>query len=51
LLPGCISQPTKEHTIPFQAIRLASRTDGQNSPTPNTTHALFYDGNICRMSK
>ncbi|MBO4468092.1 MAG: YoaP domain-containing protein [Clostridia bacterium] len=34
----------KEHNIPFKAIRIESKYEAQNSPTPITTYALFYNG-------
>lgn len=34
----------KERDIPFQAIRLESKEQAQNAPTPITTYALFSDG-------
>ena len=30
--------------VPFKAIRLASKEQAQNAPTPITTYALFLDG-------
>ena len=39
-----VEQTAKEHGIPFRAIRLTSREDAQNAPTPITTYALFRDG-------
>ena len=30
--------------IPFKSIRLSSREEAQNAPTPITTYALFRDG-------
>ena len=30
--------------IPFKAIRIESKTDARNAPTPITTYALFCDG-------
>ena len=35
----------KERSVPFKAIRLKSKEEAQNAPTPVTTYALFYDGN------
>ena len=34
----------KEHNIPFKAIRIESKDEAQNAPTPITTYALFYNG-------
>ena len=34
----------KERNIQFKAIRLESKEDAQNAPTPITTYALFLDG-------
>ena len=39
-----LEQTAKENNIPFKAIRLESKTDAQNAPTPITTYALFYNG-------
>lgn len=39
-----VEQTAKEHGIPFRAIRLQSREEAQNAPTPITTYALFHDG-------
>ena len=39
-----LEQTAKEHGIPFRAIRIDSREDAQNAPTPVTTYALFYNG-------
>ncbi len=30
--------------IPFKAVKIESRKDAQNAPTPITTYALFSDG-------
>lgn len=30
--------------VPFQAIRLETKEEAQNAPTPVTTYALFYNG-------
>ncbi len=35
----------KERSVAFKAIRLKSKEEAQNAPTPVTTYALFYDGN------
>lgn len=39
-----LEQTAKEHGIPFRAIRIDSREEAQNAPTPVTTYALFYNG-------
>lgn len=39
-----VEQTAKEHGILFKAVRLTSREEAQNAPTPVTTYALFYDG-------
>ena len=39
-----VEAAAKERGIPFRAVRLESREEAQNAPTPVTTYALFYDG-------
>ncbi len=39
-----IENIAKEKGIPFKAIRLMSKEEAQNAPTPITTYALFSDG-------
>jgi hypothetical protein len=39
-----VAQTAKENGIPFRAIRLESKEDARNAPTPVTTYALFHDG-------
>lgn len=39
-----VEQTAREHGIPFRAIRLESKADAQNAPTPITTYALFFNG-------
>lgn len=39
-----VEQTAKENGIKFKAIRLQSREEAQNAPTPVTTYALFYNG-------
>lgn len=39
-----VERTAKEHGIPFKAIRLESKADAQNAPTPVTNYALFYNG-------
>ena len=34
----------REREVPFQAIRLETKEEAQNAPTPVTTYALFYNG-------
>lgn len=34
----------KERGIPLQTVRLQSREEAQNAPTPVTTYAVFYNG-------
>ena len=39
-----VEQTARDHGVPFKAIRLESKTEAQNAPTPVTTYALFYNG-------
>ena len=39
-----IEQIAEEHGIQFTAIHISSREEAQNTPTPITTYALFYNG-------
>ena len=39
-----IESVAKEHGIPFKAIRIETKEEAQNVPTPITTYALFKDG-------
>ncbi len=39
-----VEQTAKENGIPFLAIRIASREQAQDAPTPVTTYALFFNG-------
>ena len=39
-----VERTAKENGIPFRAVRLESREQAQNAPTPVTTYALFRDG-------
>ena len=39
-----LEETAKAHGIPFKAVRLSSREEAQNAPTPITTYALIYDG-------
>ena len=34
----------KERNIQFKAIKLETKEDAQNAPTPITTYAMFVDG-------
>ncbi len=33
----------REREVPFQTIRLETKEEAQNAPTPVTTYALFYN--------
>ena len=39
-----LEQTAKENGVKFKAVRLQSREEAQNAPTPVTTYALFYNG-------
>ena len=39
-----VEQTAREHAIPFRTIHIGSREQAQNSPSPVTTYALFYNG-------
>lgn len=39
-----VQQAARAQGVPFKAIRLQSREEAQNAPTPITTYALFRDG-------
>ena len=39
-----VEETAQQHGIAFKAIRLTSRQEAQNAPTPVTTYALFHDG-------
>lgn len=39
-----LEETAKKAGIPFRAIRLTSREEAQNAPTPVTNYALFHDG-------
>ncbi len=39
-----LEQTAKEHCIPFKAIRLETRDEARNAPTPVTTYSLFFNG-------
>ena len=39
-----LEQTAKEHNIPFEAVRIETAEQAQNSPAPVTTYSLFLDG-------
>ena len=39
-----VEQTAREHGIKFKAVRLQSREEAQNAPTPVTTYSLFCNG-------
>ncbi len=39
-----VEETAKANGVPFRAIRLQSREEAQNAPTPVTTYALFFNG-------
>ncbi|MBQ1533904.1 MAG: YoaP domain-containing protein [Erysipelotrichaceae bacterium] len=39
-----LEETAKKYNISFKAIRISSRQEAQNAPTPITTYALFHDG-------
>ena len=39
-----LEETAQKNGIPFKAVKIASRKDAQNVPTPITTYALFCDG-------
>ena len=39
-----LEQTAAEHNIPFKTIRITTREEAQNAPTPITTYAFFCDG-------
>ena len=39
-----VEKTAADNGIPFRAIRLTTREDARNAPTPVTTYALFRDG-------
>ena len=39
-----VEKTAKDNKIPFRAIKLESKKEAQNAPTPITTYALFYNG-------
>lgn len=39
-----LEQTATEHNIPFKAIKITSKEEAQNAPTPVTTYAFFCDG-------
>lgn len=40
-----VQTAAEENGISFRAIRLETKEEAQNAPSPVTTYALFYDGN------
>ena len=40
-----LQQTALEHQIPFEVIHIQSREQAQNTPSPVTAYALFYNGN------
>ena len=39
-----VEQVAKENAVQFRSVHLQSKEEAQNTPTPITTYALFYDG-------
>ncbi|MBQ7714617.1 MAG: YoaP domain-containing protein [Clostridia bacterium] len=39
-----LEQVAKERGVKFKAIRISSREEAQNAPTPITTYSLFFNG-------
>ena len=39
-----VRETAQKNGIPFKAVKIESRKDAQNVPTPITTYALFCDG-------
>ena len=39
-----VEQAAKQHNIRFQAIHIDNKEQAQNTPTPVTTYAMFYNG-------
>ncbi len=39
-----VEQTARDHGIPFKAVRIETKEQAQNAPTPVTTYALFCDG-------
>lgn len=39
-----LEETAKKNNIAFKAVKIDSRTEAQNAPTPVTTYALFFDG-------
>ena len=37
-------ETAKKNGIDFKPVRLSTREEARNAPTPVTTYALFYDG-------
>ncbi len=39
-----VAEAAKKHGVKFKAVRISSREEAQNAPTPITTYTLFYNG-------
>ena len=39
-----VERTARENGVAFKTIRIQSKSDAQNAPTPVTTYALFFDG-------
>ena len=39
-----LEEAAAKNNIPFKAVRITSKEEAQNAPTPITTYALFRDG-------
>ncbi len=39
-----LEETAKAHAVPFKAIRITSKEEAQNAPTPITTYAFFANG-------
>lgn len=39
-----LEETARKNAIPFRAVKIDSKEDAQNAPTPVTTYALFCDG-------
>ena len=39
-----LEETAKNNGIPFRAVKIESRNDSQNAPTPVTTYAMFCEG-------
>ena len=43
-----LEETAGNNKIPFKAVKIESREQAQNAPTPVTTYALFHDGEYVR---